>query len=67
MCEPRAAKGWMPQVVADSGMEAPAVDERPALHTPPVACLYVCILCLQGKAGIDGEVKQSFILKADGD
>jgi len=43
------------------------VDERPTLANAPVASLGVCVLRFQQESGIDGEVKQGFVLKANSD
>lgn len=48
-------------------MAAFAVDERPALDEAHVTGLPVCVVGVQGEAGIDGEVQGSFVLKADAD
>lgn len=42
------------------------MEKRPALARAPVAGLHVCVLGFQGEARINGEVKQGFILKVDG-
>lgn len=42
------------------------MEERPALAGAPVAGFHVCILGFQDEARINGEVKQGFILEADG-
>lgn len=42
------------------------MDKRPALARAPVAGLHIRILRFHGEAKIDGEMKQGFILKVDG-